>query len=82
MLQHVEKEAVIILAQIDVEEVNGLTSDGIQQSTQIGSPNVDHEYQEPTEELNTLLLNTPKIIVNEFGTTWSLDLLNIKILSI
>jgi hypothetical protein len=35
---------------------------------QIGSLNVDHEYQEPTKELNTLLLNTPKIIVNVLGT--------------
>jgi hypothetical protein len=34
---------------------------------QTGSPNVDHEYQEPTEELNMLLLNTPKIIVNAYG---------------
>jgi hypothetical protein len=45
----------IMVLQIDVEEVNISTSDGIQQFTQIGSPNVDHEYQEPTEELNTLL---------------------------
>jgi hypothetical protein len=37
---------VIIVAQIDVEEVNILTSDGTQQSMQINSPNVDHEYQE------------------------------------
>jgi hypothetical protein len=29
VLQLVEKETVIIVAQIDVEEVNGLTSDGI-----------------------------------------------------
>jgi hypothetical protein len=34
----------------------------------MSSPNVDHENQEPTEELNKLLLNTPKIIVNAFGT--------------
>jgi hypothetical protein len=67
VLQHVEKEAVIILAQIDVEEVNGLTSDGTRQSTQIGSPNVDHEYQKPIEELNILLLNTLEIIVNTSG---------------
>jgi hypothetical protein len=32
------------------------------------SLNVDHEYQEPTEELNMLLLNTQKKIVNAFGT--------------
>jgi microcompartment protein CcmL/EutN len=67
VLQLVKKEMVIIVVQIDVEEVNGSTSDGIQQSTQIGSPNVDHEYQEPTEQLNLLLLNTPEIIVNTFG---------------
>jgi hypothetical protein len=30
--------------------------------------NVDHENQESTKELNMLLLNTPKIIVNSFGT--------------
>ncbi len=59
---------VIIIAQIDVEEVNRLTSDGTWQSTQMGSSNVDHEYQEPTKELNMLLLNTPKNIVNAFGT--------------
>ncbi len=58
---------VITIVQIDVEEVNGLTSDGTQQSTQTGSSNVDHEYQELTKELNMLLLNTPKIIVNAFG---------------
>jgi hypothetical protein len=34
----------------------------------MGSPNVDHEYQEPTKESNTFLLNTPKIIDNAFGT--------------
>jgi hypothetical protein len=34
----------------------------------MGSPNVDHEYQEPTEELNMLLLNTPNNIFNAFGT--------------
>jgi len=45
-----------------------LTNDGTQQSTQMGSPNVDHGYQEPTEELNTLLLNTLDNIVNAFGT--------------
>jgi hypothetical protein len=33
----------------------------------MGSSNVDHDYQEPTEELNTLLLNTPEIVVNAFG---------------
>jgi hypothetical protein len=33
-----------------------------------GSSNVDHEYQEPTEKLNMLLLNTRKNIVNAFGT--------------
>jgi hypothetical protein len=36
---------MITVAQIDVEEENGLTSDGTQQSTQTCSPNVDHEYQ-------------------------------------
>jgi hypothetical protein len=35
---------------------------------QTGSLNVDHEYQELIEELNTLLLNTPANIVNAFGT--------------
>jgi hypothetical protein len=59
VLQHVEEETWIIVAQIDVKERNGLTNDGTQQSTQISSPNVDHEYEEPIEELNTLLLNTP-----------------------
>ncbi len=59
MLQSIEKEVVIIVAQIDVEEVNISTSDGTWQSMQISSLNVDHEYQEPIEELNTLLLNTP-----------------------
>jgi hypothetical protein len=32
------------------------------------SSNVDHEYQKPIEELNMLLLNTQKKIVNAFGT--------------
>jgi hypothetical protein len=35
----------------------------------MGSLNVDHENQKPIEELNTLLLNTPKITINTFGTT-------------
>jgi hypothetical protein len=35
---------------------------------QTGSSNVGHVYQEPIEKLNMLLLSTPKIIVNEFGT--------------
>jgi hypothetical protein len=34
----------------------------------MGSLNIDHEYLEPIEELNMLLLNTPKNIVNAFGT--------------
>jgi hypothetical protein len=69
VLQLIEEvETIIIFAQINVEEVNRLTSDETQQSTQMGSPNVDHEYQEPIEELNMLLLNTPKNIVNAFGT--------------
>jgi hypothetical protein len=34
----------------------------------MGSPNVDHQNQEPTEELNKLLLNTLNILVNAFGT--------------
>jgi hypothetical protein len=49
VLQLVENEAIIIVAQINVEEINILTSDGIQQSTQIGSLNVDHDYQKPIE---------------------------------
>ncbi len=67
MLQRVEQEAVIIVVETDVEEVNILTSDGTQQSTQTSSPIIDHEYQKPIEELNALLLNTPKNIVNAFG---------------
>jgi hypothetical protein len=39
----------------------------MEQSTQIGSPNVDNEYQEPTKEFNKLLLNTLKITINAFG---------------
>jgi hypothetical protein len=35
---------------------------------QTNSLNVDHEYQEPIKALNMLLLNTPKIIINAFGT--------------
>ncbi len=66
VLQLVEEEVVIII-QINVEEVNISTSDGIQQSMQTSSLNIDHEYQKPTEELNTLLLNTPKAIINAFG---------------
>jgi hypothetical protein len=34
----------------------------------MSSPNVDHEYQEPIEKLNMLSLNTPKNIINAFGT--------------
>jgi len=63
----IEKDLVIIV-QVDIEEVNGLTSDGIQQSSQTCSLNVDHEYQKPIKELNMLLLNTPKITINAFGT--------------
>jgi hypothetical protein len=41
---------------------------------QTSSPNVDHEYQEPIEELNTLLLNTLEITVNVFGTIkWMIE---------
>jgi hypothetical protein len=36
---------------------------------QMGSLNVVPEYQEPTKELNILLSNTPKVIVNAFGTS-------------
>jgi len=68
ILQPIEEELVKIVAQTDVEEVNRSTNGEIQQSTQTGSPNVDHKYQEPIEELNMLLLNTPKNIVNAFGT--------------
>jgi hypothetical protein len=35
---------------------------------QMGPSNVDHEYQEPIKELNTLVLNTLKITINAFGT--------------
>jgi hypothetical protein len=35
---------------------------------QTSSPNVDHEYQKPTEELNMFLLNTLDITINVFGT--------------
>jgi hypothetical protein len=59
---------VIFLAQTEVEEVNGSTSDGTQQPTQMGSPNVDHNHEEPIEELYMLLLNTPKNTINAFGT--------------
>jgi len=58
----------IIIVWTDVEEVNGSTNDGTQQSTQMGSPNVDHNYQEPIEELNTLLFNTLENTINAFGT--------------
>jgi hypothetical protein len=68
VFQVVEEEAIIIVAQIDVEEVYGSTSDGIQQSTQTSSSNVDHEYKKPTEKLNTLLLNTLEITIDAFGT--------------
>jgi hypothetical protein len=34
----------------------------------MSSPNVDHEYQEPTKKLNTMLLNTLEITINTFGT--------------
>ncbi len=68
VFQLVEDEVVIIVAQIDVEEVNGSTSDGIRQSTQTGSPNVDHEYKISIEKLNTLLLITLKTTINAFGT--------------
>jgi hypothetical protein len=60
---------IFIVAQTDVEEINGSTK-----FMQISSPNVDHEYQEPTEELNMLSLNTPKNIVNAFGTiNWVIE---------
>ncbi len=68
VLQLVEDEAIIIVVQTNVEEVNGSTCDGTQQSMQTSSLNVDHEYQKPIEELNTLLLNTLEIIVHAFGT--------------
>jgi hypothetical protein len=58
VFQLVEKEVVITIVQINVEEVNGLTSDGVQQTTQMNLSNVDHEYQKPTRELNMLLFNT------------------------
>jgi hypothetical protein len=51
---------VILVAQTNVEEINASTSDGTWQSMQISSPNVDHEYQKPIEELNTLLLKYTK----------------------
>jgi hypothetical protein len=68
VLQPAKEEAMVTMAQMNVEEVNESTSDGTQQSTQMGSLNIDHENQESTKELNMLLLNTPKIIVNSFGT--------------
>jgi len=34
---------------------------------QMGSLNIDHEYQKPTEKLNTLLLNTLEAIIIAFG---------------
>jgi hypothetical protein len=34
----------------------------------MGSLNVDHEYQKPTEELNMLFLNTLEATINAFGT--------------
>jgi hypothetical protein len=34
---------------------------------QTSSPNVDHEYQEPIEELNTLILNALEATINMFG---------------
>jgi hypothetical protein len=63
VLQHVEEEAIINIVQTNVEKVNRLTIDGTQQSTIMGSWNIDHEYQEPTKELNIL-----EDIVNAFGT--------------
>jgi hypothetical protein len=39
---------------------------------QTGSLNVDHEYQEPTKELNNLLLNTLEATINAFGTIGSM----------
>ncbi len=68
VFQPIKKDAMIIVIQADVEEVNILTSDGTRQFTQTGSSNVDHEYQESINELNMLLLNTPKITINAFGT--------------
>jgi hypothetical protein len=32
------------------------------------SLNIDHDYQEPTKELNMLLLNTPHNSINAYGT--------------
>jgi len=63
VLQPVKEEVIFIVAQTDVEDINGSTK-----FMQTSSPNVDHEYQEPTEKLNMLLLNTLKNIVNAFGT--------------
>ncbi len=68
VFQLVENDVVIMVVQADVEEVNELISDGTWQSMQTNSLNVDHEYQEPIKALNMLLLNTPKIIINAFGT--------------
>ncbi len=94
VFQLVENDVVIIIVQVDVEEVNGLTSDGTWQSMQTNSLNVDHEYQEPIKALNMLLLNTPKIIINAFGTIdwvtkegwlqiprWKVDKKSMKILN-
>ncbi len=46
VLQLVEEEVVVIVAQMDVEEVIESTSDGIQQFTQMGSPNENQELIE------------------------------------
>jgi hypothetical protein len=67
VLQLVKEKGVITIAQTDVEEVNGSTSDGTQQFTQTCSLNVDHDYQKPTKKLNTLLLNTLHNTINAFG---------------
>jgi hypothetical protein len=57
VLQPTKEEVVITIVQTNVEEVNESTSDGTQQFTQTVSLNVNHECQEPIEELNLLLLN-------------------------
>jgi hypothetical protein len=68
VLQLVKEKVVITITQTDVAKVNGSTSDGTQQFTQTCSLNIDHDYQEPIEELNTLLLNTPYNTIDAFGT--------------
>ncbi len=67
ILQLAKEEAMIIVVQTNVDEVKESTSDGTWQSMQTSSPNVDHEYQEPIEELNTLILNALEATINMFG---------------